>query len=178
MKIQKIIDGVNKLVGNYSSMRLRYAELELYLDTAVDHINQFLKPSPDFKTVSEVVDLSEEENEENINYDEFPDKYIRSILIYFTASLYLEEEDETEQQYQIYRARAREYLEGWYQTDFGHYDTHDDLYPYTDIHPVKSLAPNVRRLKKELEETQEDIKDLLDEVNSDLPPRSPYWDEY
>lgn len=42
MKLNKIIDQVNKLVSNSSSFKLSYNKLEFYLNKSIDRINQFL----------------------------------------------------------------------------------------------------------------------------------------
>jgi hypothetical protein len=56
------------------------------------------------------------------NYTQIPDKYIRSILVYYAAALYLEEEDELENQYAIYKSKADESLAQWQQLDFSVFD--------------------------------------------------------
>lgn len=58
-----------------------------------------------------------------LNYTEIPDRYIRSCLIYYTAALYLEEEDELESQYQIYKNKAQEELIEWKHEYYSCYDT-------------------------------------------------------
>ena len=56
------------------------------------------------------------------NYTVIPDKYIRNIIVYYAAALYLEEEDELENQYAIYKDKAERSLEQWQQLDFSVYD--------------------------------------------------------
>lgn len=56
------------------------------------------------------------------NYTLIPDKYIRQILVYYTAALYLEEEDELENQYAIYKSRAEQSLLEWQVLDFSVFD--------------------------------------------------------
>lgn len=56
------------------------------------------------------------------NYTQIPDKYIRSILVYHAAALYLEEEDELENQYAIYKSKADESLAEWQRSDFSVFD--------------------------------------------------------
>ena len=56
------------------------------------------------------------------DYNEIPDRYIRSCLIYYTAALYLEEEDEFENQYSEYIAKASAELEAWRKQYFCCYD--------------------------------------------------------
>jgi len=149
MKLQKIIDGVNKLVGNSLSVKLRYQELWLYLDSAVDIINEFLKPQTPFQTISDLYDGLSVEEQSTFEYTEFEDTYIRLVLIYLTASLYLEEEDETEDQYQIYRSRAMDALNEWRKQDFSSYDISDNDYDYTRNHNIEAYAHNIGKSLQE-----------------------------
>ena len=60
---------------------------------------------------------------EGMNYTEIPDRYIRSCMVYYTAALYLEEEDELEGQYQTYKNKADEELKEWRRQYYSCYDT-------------------------------------------------------
>lgn len=162
MLLTKIIAGVNKLVGNNSSMRLRYRDLELYLDSSIDIINTTLRPEEEFKTISELYEPDEDYDGE-FEYKEFSDKYIRLVLIYLTAALYLEEEDETEDQYQIYRARANTALEQWKQDEYSDYDIVDNSYPYENTQQLKEFEHNVITLEKETKRLEPRIKALIEE---------------
>lgn len=57
------------------------------------------------------------------NYNVLPDRYIRSCLVYYTAALYLEEEDELESQYKVYLLKAEEELVSWKKQFYSVYDT-------------------------------------------------------
>lgn len=81
----------------------------------------------------------QEPDPHTFEYTEIPDNYIRSILIYHTAALYLEEEDETEQQYSLYKARANEALERWMRKD---YTVHDMESPLTaNLDDIRDQSP-------------------------------------
>lgn len=56
------------------------------------------------------------------NYKVIPDKYIRRCLIYLVAAYYLEEEDELENQYAIYKDKAEQSLLEWQQLGYSVYD--------------------------------------------------------
>ena len=58
----------------------------------------------------------------DFNYDEFPDRYIRSCLIYYAAALYLEEEDELESQYAAYKSKAAAEIAKWKQQYYSMYE--------------------------------------------------------
>lgn len=56
------------------------------------------------------------------NYKVMPERYIRKCLIYFAAASYLEEEDELENQYAVYKDSAQRALEEWQQLDYSVFD--------------------------------------------------------
>lgn len=60
---------------------------------------------------------------DTFNYDVLPDRYIRSCIVYYTASAYLEEEDELESQYHIYKNNAESELSKLKQQYYSMYDT-------------------------------------------------------
>ena len=60
---------------------------------------------------------------EYFDYNELPDRYIRSCLAYYTAALYLEEEDELENQYRVYLSKADKELVNWKKQFYSMYDT-------------------------------------------------------
>lgn len=68
-----------------------------------------------YNNVNDLIDI--------YDYNEFPDAYIRSCLIYYTAALYLEEEDEVESQYSMYLKKAEDELVSWRKKDFSCYNT-------------------------------------------------------
>ena len=56
------------------------------------------------------------------NYRVIPERYVRGCIIYFTAAYYLEEEDELENQYAVYKDKAEQSLLEWQQLDYSVYD--------------------------------------------------------
>lgn len=71
----------------------------------------------------EIFESIEELGVQYFNYNELPDRYIRSCVIYYTAALYLEEEDELENQYSVYLSKANEELSIWKKQFYSVYDT-------------------------------------------------------
>lgn len=73
MQIQDIVSGVNaKLAGE----TLTFTEMRLFLDEVIDDINAALNANfPVFSTLAA-----------NANYNFFPDRYIRSVVIVGAAS--------------------------------------------------------------------------------------------
>lgn len=59
---------------------------------------------------------------DDMNYDEFPDRYIRSCLCYYASALYLEEEDELESQYAAYKSKAAAEIAKWKQQYYSMYE--------------------------------------------------------
>lgn len=59
--------------------------------------------------------------EANMYYSTMPENVIRSVLIYYAAASYLEEEDEFETQYSAYRQRAEDNLQKIKQTQYSLY---------------------------------------------------------
>lgn len=55
-------------------------------------------------------------------YTELPDRYIRSVLVYYAAASYLEEEDETEDQYRLYMNRVDQFIIKWKGESYSCYD--------------------------------------------------------
>ena len=68
-----------------------------------------------YNNVNDLIDI--------YDYNEFPDRYIRSCLVYYTAALYLEEEDEVESQYSMYLSKADDELTSWRKEYFSCYNT-------------------------------------------------------
>lgn len=56
------------------------------------------------------------------NYNEFPDRYMRSCVVYYAAALYLEEEDELESQYYAYKSKADAELKNWKKQYYSMYE--------------------------------------------------------
>lgn len=56
------------------------------------------------------------------NYKVISERYIRKCLIYFVAAYYLEEEDELESQYAVYKDKAEQSLLEWQQLDYSVFD--------------------------------------------------------
>ena len=89
MQIQDVVSGVNaKLAGE----TLTFTEMRLFLDEVIDDINAALNANfPVFSTLAA-----------NANYNFFPDRYIRSVVIVGAASkFYVTDEEgiETASQY-------------------------------------------------------------------------------
>ena len=59
--------------------------------------------------------------EANMYYGTMPDNVIRSVLIYYAAASYLEEEDEFEAQHSAYKQKAEENLQKIKQTNYSMY---------------------------------------------------------
>lgn len=186
MLLKDVIKRVNKLVGNGSSFRLHYKQLEPYIDSSIDYVCNFLRihvptPSEDWEdniilysiiysdnykgifdpntnnemgcfyynkefnkytyyasnglhydidlTTGEYIvydiELDEEEDKQvpiiedilsvidKYDYNLLADDLIRSSLTYLIASSYLEEEDELEAQYRVYKERADSFLKDY-----------------------------------------------------------------
>lgn len=154
-----IIKGVNKLVSNNSSYPLNYNQLMLYLDTTVDFINSTLGTS--FKTISES-GYATSIAPDTYMYGEIPDKYIRQVLIYYTASLYLEEEDETEDQYKLYQTRALEALRVWKKEQYSCYDVTDNDYDYSRVGSYDNVFNNAINTREDVYSLISKYKDYLD----------------
>lgn len=79
----------------------------------------------DITDLSGVISFSDTEvgnYADKYNYCVIPDKYIRRCLIYSIAAYYLEEEDELENQYAIFKDKAEQSLLEWQQLDYSVYD--------------------------------------------------------
>ena len=59
---------------------------------------------------------------QDFDYNVFPDRYIRSCVIYHATALYLEEEDELESQYQTYKAKAMKEIANWKKQHYSMYE--------------------------------------------------------
>lgn len=59
---------------------------------------------------------------DKFNYKVISERYIRKCLIYFVAAYYLEEEDELESQYAVYKDKAEQSLLEWQQLDYSVFD--------------------------------------------------------
>lgn len=94
-------------------------------------VGYFLRQNNSWVLVDEISDLAgiisftdmEVSNYTNkFNYKVMPERYIRKCLIYFVAAYYLEEEDELESQYAVYKDTAEQSLLEWQQLDYSVYD--------------------------------------------------------
>lgn len=90
---------------------------KLYVKDKATHLGMF------DKEISEQEVLSKPHLIENMDYTEIPDRYIRSCIVYYTAALYLEEEDELEGQYRAYKDKADKELIEWKHEYYSCYDT-------------------------------------------------------
>lgn len=95
MRVNQIVQQINKhLADEFCST----AELLNYMDRVIDDINTRLNAK--FPTVSEVLEAAD--NTTDADYNVFPDKYIRSVLVVGAAYKYYitdEEGNVTAQQY-------------------------------------------------------------------------------
>ena len=96
-----------------------------------DTSGYFLRQNGEWVLVDNITDLSDiisfNDSEvgnytDKYNYCVIPDKYIRRCLIYLTAAYYLEEEDELENQYAIFKDKAEQSLLEWQQLDYSVFD--------------------------------------------------------
>jgi hypothetical protein len=69
-----------------------------------------------------IYDTVEKLGYEYFDYNELPDRYIRNCVIYYAAGLYLEEEDELENQHDTYLKKADEELASWRKEHFSCYE--------------------------------------------------------
>lgn len=86
MNVNKIVLQVNRLLGDEL---YPYSKLEQFLDAVVDEINDQL--SACFPVFSEVVDNP---TDTDIEYDYFPDKYIREVVIKGAAYKFYTQDEE------------------------------------------------------------------------------------
>jgi hypothetical protein len=163
---------LNKLVSNYSSVPLTYEKLEFYLDSSIDYINENLGTS--FKTIKEEYEASEYYNVDtapiptsSYSYTGIPEKYIRSILLYKTAALFLEEEDETEDQYKIYNSRAERALINWRKEGYSCLDITDSNYDYEILKPYTDALDDSKRFEEAKENLIEEYEDYISTLTGD-----------
>jgi len=146
--IDSSIDIINgKLRTTYRTPKQLYEDYELYYNTMflTNYLGQFSADPTEFNTGDiyyNVVDKIFKErtlgqwleynpentvwtgtfgdriSSEKFNYNEIPDHYIRQCVIYQASALYLEEEDETETQYMVYKNKAELELENWLRLDY------------------------------------------------------------
>lgn len=90
MKIDTIIKNVNTLLAGEM---LRYRDLEIHLDRVIDEINSDLQST--YPVISEFI--ASDEAGMDANYNLFPDKYIRSVVIPGVAYYYYQMDEEGEQ---------------------------------------------------------------------------------
>lgn len=86
MNINKVVLQVNRLLGDEL---YPYSKLEQFLDAVVDEINDNL--SACFPVFSDVV---EDPTKTDVDYDCFPDKYIREVVIKGAAYKFLIQDEE------------------------------------------------------------------------------------
>ncbi len=132
MQIQDIVSGVNaKLAGE----TLTFTEMRLFLDEVIDDINAAL--SADFPAFSTLP--------ANANYNYFPDKYIRSVVIVGAASkFYVTDEEgiETATQYALDYAQRLFLMKRDYSTQVPEeYQAHDQGY-LTGAPSTSGLQPS------------------------------------
>ena len=146
--IDSSIDIINgKLKTTYKTPKQLYKDYEFYYNTMflANYLGQFSADPTEFNTGDiyyNVVDKIFKErtlgqwskynpentvwtgtfgdriSSEKFNYNEIPDYYIRQCVIYQASALYLEEEDETETQYMVYKNKAELELENWLRLDY------------------------------------------------------------
>lgn len=113
----------NYVFDEYQSMLL-YNNLPVGANSPeyifVKESSKFYKLLPDYSYYEQSYDMLEFMPLE-YDYNDIPDRYIRSCVIYKAASLYLEEEDELESQYQTYRSKADKELAKWKQQYYSMY---------------------------------------------------------
>lgn len=90
MKTSTITKNVNVLLAGEM---LRYSDIEIHLDRVIDEINTELQST--FPAFSEF--MESDEAGEHANYNYFPDKYIRSVVIPGVAYYYYQMDEEGEQ---------------------------------------------------------------------------------
>lgn len=102
-----IIDNNNELYLSDGS--------ELYTEDnhrlSVDYIYTELPKSD----IPEVVNM-------DVNYIAIPDRYIRSCVVYGAVCNYLEEEDELENQYRIYKNKVEQEIDNWKKQYYSMYE--------------------------------------------------------
>ena len=103
----------------------------IYYQTNCSNPGYFLRQNGVWVLVDDLSDLSgivsfadvELNNYVNkFNYRVIPERYVRGCIIYFAAAYYLEEEDELENQYAVYKDKAEQSLLEWQQLDYSVYD--------------------------------------------------------
>ena len=90
MKVQTIIKNINKYLAGEM---LRYDDLEPFLDRTIDEINSALNSC--YPSISEFMD--DETVDQTANYNFFPDRYIRSVVVVGAAYFYYQADEEGEQ---------------------------------------------------------------------------------
>lgn len=105
--------------NNYTTYLFYISEYNIfitYLSGVYDKITEEnSKGIPIYETINEL-------GYSYFNYNEFPDRYIRNCVIYYAAGLYLEEEDELENQHDEYIKKANEELVSWEKEHFSCYE--------------------------------------------------------
>lgn len=84
-------------------------------DTTTWKVYDILNALDPSKTFSDYYDV--------FDYTVFPDRHMRQCVIYKATALFLEEEDELEQQYYTFSNKADAFLKSWQQIDYSCYDT-------------------------------------------------------
>lgn len=87
MRVVNIINNINKYLAGEM---LRYTDLEPFLDRTIDDLNQDLDSCyPSFSEFMQLNDI-----DPNADYDLFPDKYIRTVVIPGAAFYYYQADEE------------------------------------------------------------------------------------
>jgi hypothetical protein len=121
MKLQEIVNSLNELLAGE---RHSYAQLKRFLDRTIDDINQQLNST--FPAFSEMPEGKAE-------YDYFPDRYIRSVVLQGAAWYYFttdEEGNQTAPQYMMNYERALYYMLR------DHFNSVPEEYQATDLTPL------------------------------------------
>lgn len=89
MKKKNIVNGVNKYLADEM---LRYEDIEIFLDRTIDDINQAMNAK--YPSFSEFMDSVHAGADGDYNF--FPDRYIRSVVIVGAAYYFYQADEEGE----------------------------------------------------------------------------------
>lgn len=104
MKLDKIVRGVNTYLAGEM---LRYEDMEIFLDRTIDDINQSLNAK--FPAFSEFITSREVDADADYNF--FPDRFIRSVVMIGAAFYYYQMDEEGER---VAGSYEREYRNALY----------------------------------------------------------------
>ena len=105
MQVNTIIQNVNK---HLAGEMLRYEDLEPFLDRTIDEINANLNSC--FPAISEF--MEESATNTTANYNFFPERFIRNVVVPGVAYYYYQADEEGEQ---VANSFASQYREGLYR---------------------------------------------------------------